>query len=54
MAFYGENYSRQIKDAKINYITKCGIEPLRTKAIKSYANQEKRMLPKLEVLRKAV
>ena len=47
MAFYGENYLRQLSNAKIEQIRDRGIEPKRKKAMESYANQEKRLLLKL-------
>jgi hypothetical protein len=53
MAFYGEQYLRQISNAKIEQLKDRGIEPKRKKVMASYANQEKRILQKLLALRDA-
>ena len=47
MAFYGENYLTQLSNALIEQLKDRGIEPKRKKVMASYANQEKRILPKL-------
>jgi hypothetical protein len=47
MAIYGEQYLRQLTNAMIEQLKDRGIEPQRKKVMASYANQEKRILPKL-------
>ena len=47
MAFYGEQYLRQLSNALIGQLKDRGIEPKQKKAMASYTNQEKRILPKL-------
>ena len=47
MAFYGEQYLRQLSNSMIEQLKDRGIEPQRKKAMASYANQEKRISSKL-------
>ena len=47
MAFYGEQYLRQLSNALIGQLKDSGIEPKRKKVMTSYAKQEKRIIPKL-------